>query len=295
MKPLKLFWWSPVRSVRLLKPEIETNLSSWRRLGAKTRRPFLNFGDELSPLIVESVSGRKVQWASPRAAEIVSVGSVLELAGRYPSSAAVWGTGLRAAPEPATAIRFVENLGNVLAVRGPRTRSALRLGDDVALGDPGLLAERLVKRQAPRHERKVFVPHFTTWNSREGLRLLGKASGRGFEIVPPSLPPMAVMAAIADASFVMSSSLHGVIVAHSLGVPTRLLEVGGRPGNEPDWKFMDYFASLGSDYGAEPWSVFDDAKALAGSMEHGTAKCEEIQDSARSLGSRLADVLKDAT
>lgn len=295
MRPIRLFWWSPTRSPRLLKPELETNLGAWVKLGASTRRPFLNFGDELAPLIVEAVSGRRVKWSPPGKADIVSVGSIFELAGRYPSSAAVWGTGLRGDPGAEVAALFLQNLGNVLAVRGPKTRSALSLDEETPLGDPGLLAERLVKRQIRRGERKVFVPHFTTWNSRGGMALLAKAEAQGFEIVRPSLAPMAVMESIAAASFVMSSSLHGLIVAHSLGVPARLLAVGGRPGREPDWKFMDYFDSIGTEFAVEAWTVFDDARALRQSVELGYSVCEEIYEKAQMLAWRLHSVLQDAT
>lgn len=295
MRSIRLFWWSPMRSPRLLKPELQTNLGAWMQLGAATRRPFLNFGDELSPLIVEAVSGRRVKWAAPREAEIVSVGSVLELAGRYPSSAAVWGTGLRGDPGTELAGRFRQNLGNVLAVRGPKTRTALSLSAETPIGDPGLLAYRLVDRERPSKERKVFVPHFTTWNSRAGLALLAKAKVGGFEIIQPSRSPLDVMRSIAGASFVMSSSLHGLIVAHSLGVPASLMAVGGKPGREPDWKFMDYFESIGADFAVEPWTVFDDTKLLKQTMERASSASEAIYSRAQSMGTKLAAALQDAT
>lgn len=295
MKPIRLFWWSPVRSPRLLKPELERNLGAWIRLGNATRRPFLNFGDELSPLIVSAVTGRRVEWATPARAELVSVGSVFELAGRYPSCAAVWGTGLRGEPDTAVSAKFLQNLGNVLAVRGPRTRAALSLSSETVLGDPGLLAYMLVSSGRATNKRKVFIPHFTTWNSREGLGLLGKARSQGFEVIEPSRPPIEVIRAVAGASFVISSSLHGVIVAHSLGIPASLLAVGGRAGHEPDWKFKDYFESIEATFSVEPWGVFNDEKLMERSIERASAAKQELQAKAQMLGTKLEAVLGDGS
>lgn len=294
MKPVRLFWWSPMRSPRLLKPELESNLSAWMRLGSSTRRPFRNFGDELSPLLVTAVSGRPVEWTPPRKADLVSVGSVFELAGKHPSGAAVWGTGLRGEPRADVATKVLQNLGEIVAVRGPRTREALSLAPQTPLGDPGLLSYLLVKPNTVLKSRRVFVPHFTTWNSREGRALLAKARSRGFDIIKPSLPPLEVLRCIAGANFVLSSSLHGVIVAHSLGVPASLLTVGGKAGQEPEWKFRDYFESIGASFEVEPWAILDDDKMLDDSAERALSMAEQLHSTAQILGTKLATVLKGA-
>jgi hypothetical protein len=292
MKPIRLFWWSPARSLRLIKPELETNMPAWMRLGAQTRRPFNNFGDELSPLLVKAITGREVRWAPPRNADLVSVGSVIELAGRFPSSAAVWGTGLRGEIDAATAEKFRTNLGPMLAVRGPGTRRCLGLGLETPLGDPGLLSDRIVSRKRRVSQRQLLIPHFTTWNSSKGRTFLARAKSRGFSILPPSLHPLEVLNAISEASFVLSSSLHGVIVAHSLGIPTRLLAVGGKPGQEPNWKYVDYFASIGAQYEVEPWTVISDDVLLALSTEKASVSRETIMYKCQELGSGLEKALR---
>ena len=37
-----------------------------------------NFGDALSPMIIERLSGRKVVWSHVRSSDLVSIGSLLE-------------------------------------------------------------------------------------------------------------------------------------------------------------------------------------------------------------------------
>jgi hypothetical protein len=49
---------------------------------------------------------------------------------------------------------------------------------------------------------------------------------------------------ITNSEFVVSSSLHGLIIADAFGIPNARLRISDRmPGG--DWKFMDYFSSVG--------------------------------------------------
>ncbi|WP_416377149.1 polysaccharide pyruvyl transferase family protein [Arthrobacter sp. CDRTa11] len=208
-----------------------------------------NFGDELSPLVLRYVSGRSVRWAPPHRAEVVSVGSILEYVNRRTTNQPwIWGTGLRAEADPAALPRIAGDSDRVLAVRGPLSRQSLRLAPDLAIGDPGVFAPEISRFKGLRRSGTLFIPHFRTWSTRSGRSLLKEAESLGYTIGNPSLHPIEMMSLIARADFVLSSSLHGVIVAHSLGVPVQLVTIPASGRNEPAFKYNDYFQSIGVNF-----------------------------------------------
>ena len=247
MSALRLYWWSPQRSLRRLAPEIKHNSVAWMHLAKLTGRPLKNFGDELSPVILEAVTGRPVVWSPAHRADIIGIGSIFELASQMPTSAAVWGTGIRGPFTETQAELLRSRVGPILAIRGPRSRSELRLPASTPIGDPGLLSPMLVDANRRQTNETIVIPHFSAWNSAEGRRRLARLETSGMSIVPPSLAPLEVLQRISRARFVVSSSLHGVIVAHSLGVPTQLLINTSTSNPEPLFKYEDYFASLNSE------------------------------------------------
>lgn len=247
MKALKLFWWAPGRNPRLAWWELKANPGVWLRLGIRTGRIATNFGDELSRHVVEAATGRRVVWSRPESAELVAVGSVLGLYAAFGSGAAVWGTGIR---EPLTAEdgeRLRSRLGPILAVRGLHTRDALGLSHSQALGDPGVLAPLFARASGKAHKRPLVIPHFRAWASPSGRQLLKRVSAAGLDIAEPTLYPKEMINRIADSSLVLTSSLHGLILGHSLGVPTQLVSWNTDGVAEPDFKYADYFSSIGED------------------------------------------------
>ncbi len=61
-------------------------------------------------------------------------------------------------------------------------------------------------------------------------------------IVFPSEPWEQVMEKILGSKFVISSSLHGIVVAEAYGIPARLLRL---TDNEPMFKYYDYYLGTG--------------------------------------------------
>jgi pyruvyltransferase len=81
-----------------------------------------------------------------------------------------------------------------------------------------------------------------------------------------------VLTRIANSELVVGSSLHGIVIAESFGVPARLV----RPGAEPLFKYEDYYTGTGRsgfapadsvasaiEAGGEPPAVLDPALAAA--------------------------------
>lgn len=245
MTAIKLFWWSPVKSLRLAVPEVRGNPGVWLRLATQTRRIGRNFGDELSPLILEAATGRKVVWASPSRAEVIAIGSILDLYANCAKGATVWGSGLRGSIAESERQRIRERFGHILAVRGPDTAQSLGISSGSVTGDPGVLIPMLLGPRAAVARRKVSViPHFRTWASKTGRSQLAECKKLGFDILAPTLPPIVLANRVRDSSLVMSSSLHGLIFAHALGVPAQLISIEQSEHQEPDFKYSDYLQSV---------------------------------------------------
>jgi hypothetical protein len=79
-------------------------------------------------------------------------------------------------------------------------------------------------------------------------------------------PPADVVGAIAGCDFVLSSSLHGLVVADSFGIPNAWLRVSDRQRGE-GFKYRDYYAAFGLEAG-EPWEPGERVPTLADLVAH---------------------------
>lgn len=202
-----------------------------------------NFGDELSCDAVRYCSGQDVEHAKIPRAHLVAVGSLLNMTAKVLNNQTqkrihVWGSGLM---HPAVLSHF----GNRLithSVRGPLTRSALGLEQqELPLGDAGLLASRMYATDSEKRYAIGLLPHHTQDDDPRIAALA--ASLPDCTIISANQQPEPVARAIAECDFVISSSLHGLIVADSLGVPNRWLSLGAlHKGGY--FKFYDYFLSI---------------------------------------------------
>lgn len=198
---------------------------SWR----SKKAGMTNFGDELGPEILNRLGypTRRVPLAD---AQIITAGSILQRALRTAKDdLIVWGAGL---------IRENNDLPQrpfqYAAVRGRLTATTLGLSEKVALGDPGILASKLWKK--PRFRRGVgVVPHYTDKHSYPWAD----------KVIDVRDPVSKVINDIASCSTIISSSLHGVIIAQSFGIPAMRLPresvIGG------DFKWADYQTALETD------------------------------------------------
>lgn len=187
-----------------------------------------NFGDRLGPTLLASY-GVPAEWAPPLEAEIVTAGSVLS---KFPAtwSGTVLGTGLI---EPA--MRRTLQRARILAVRGALTRDACALPPTTVLGDPGILAPDLLggPRVVPVDAYTAIVPHYVDRRMAER-----HPRARVVDILDDAAD---VIAAIAGASLVYTSSLHALIAADALGVP-HVLELAATIGGLH--KFNDYASAF---------------------------------------------------
>jgi len=215
MKPIPLYWW----------------------------RGEPNFGDAMSPWIVEQILGSAVCWSTD-AGKLVGLGSVLWSAKH---GDVVWGTGLhpftnRWWPNWSPAgVRF-------LAVRGPITRDYVlaRGGDCPAVyGDPGELLPYFHPPHTTARKGIGAIPHIY---DTAGQRFAGERPEA--VLIDPRRPWPEVVERIAACGAIWSSSLHGIIVAEAFSIPAIWTECG-----EGRLKYRDYYAASGrADVKPVAWS-----------------------------------------
>ncbi len=152
-----------------------------------------------------------------------------------------WGCGLRRADGLSKL-----NLSRVeiLSVRGPLTRSALRLGSMVPMGDPGLLLPALYDPQlaSATRDASVIVPHFHDQRSDEEL-----LTATGCDVVlRPNVPNnLEAIERFIDqlvaAKFLLTGSLHAAVAAVAYGKPFAFWDSGNI---DLPFKWQDFAASL---------------------------------------------------
>lgn len=199
-----------------------------------------NFGDALNPLLLERFADLKVEWGTISHSQIVSVGSVLE---HVPPlwDGVIVGAG-----------RLVENsilhlhgyrsgiTAKILSLRGPLTARAFPKVE--LLGDPGILADELVGPQEKQWDLGI-VPHFSDTELVPKFQALIPA-GHSIRVIHPGQDPLTVLREIGACHRIVTSSLHGMIVADAFGIPRRV-EISPKLSKDGgDFKFRDYSASI---------------------------------------------------
>lgn len=194
-----------------------------------------NFGDAVAPLLIKRFSNINVEWGSTSDATVASVGSILE---HLPPSwdGYIIGSGkLKSTSSP----RFLQ--ARILALRGPL--SAQGISGDYALGDPGILADELVGPQEKIWDLGI-VPH---WRDTElAPRFLRLVRTGEIKVIDPRGDPLTVIKQIGSCKRIVTSSLHGMIVADAFGGIPRRVEISPALNKEGgNFKFRDYSASIG--------------------------------------------------
>jgi hypothetical protein len=143
------------------------------------------------------------------------------------------------------------------------------LGFDVPpiYGDPAILLPLVY---APRIEQKfdlALIPHYTHF--RFASENLKNHPAQIIDLL--NINPLEVVDQILACKMVLSSSLHGLIAAHTYGIPALWVNFGDISWYGDNIKFQDYFASVGIDC-YEPIELSEemlrDYKSLFEKYEH---------------------------
>lgn len=214
-----------------------------------------NFGDELGPALIEEFSGRKVQYKDiginridrlkavlkldlkkvntiyfPHQKVFSSIGSILSW---LPKGTIVWGSGFMNSNE-----KFKG--GKILAVRGKLTERLLKLQGhklELIYGDPALLLPLWIKPEKFKKYKLGIIPH---WSEYEYFKDTYGEQHHVIDLRSNNIKD--ILSEITSCEYILSSSLHGIIVAHSYQIPALWIKHGniGTDG----FKFHDYFSSV---------------------------------------------------
>lgn len=230
-----------------------------------------NLGDIINPYIIERLNGRPPRFVA-KGERLLAVGSIIKFAD---AEATVYGAGAsREATEVSPQARFC-------AVRGPLTRQiVLASGANCpeVYGDLAWLLPRLyAPAVAKRHRLGLILHHVHEDLPARIGRGVHQISIRrcGYAQIEKFIREMLSCEAI------ISTSLHGVIIAHAYGIPVRFATSSGSAGQiaGDGLKFQDYFLSVGRDC-PEPldlWPLQEITTELAASCVDNPARPIDVE------------------
>jgi hypothetical protein len=111
---------------------------------------------------------------------------------------------------------------------------------DVVLGDPGLLVRRIFPHLPREKKYDVgIICHLHDVNSPHAANI--RIGGKSLKMIDVLCPTEQFLREMMECRFILSSSLHGVICADSLGIPNKAVVLSGNvEGN--GYKFEDYYS-----------------------------------------------------
>lgn len=262
---IRLFWWNEIK------------------MQGKSKE---NYGDLLGKYLVEKISQKKVIWAKPSKFSLydffspiyVTIGSILT---NVNSKCIVWGSGIVSKDYPIKKAKF-------LAVRGPQTRKhLLKQGYEVpeVYGDPALLLPKFYNPKIKKEYAIGIIPHYSDFNrvkdfykNEDSILLIDLMTNNIEKTTDDFL----------KCKKIVSSSLHGLIVAHAYGIPAVWQKFSGDIFGD-DIKYQDYFESVGiAPY--KPEIVSDKMKLEVLDLLFSQMDARPRQENIEEICSKLMDV-----
>lgn len=197
-----------------------------------------NWGDALSPLLVEALSGRSaVHVDGLHHDRYLAIGSIL---GGANERAEVWGSGyIRAGEKTAHPPRAIH------AVRGPLTRKTLLdQGIDCpeVYGDPALLLPMFYNPCVEKKYALGLIPHYV---DKEHPVVQKCRNDPHILVIDIEDALDRFVVGVKSCDVIVSSSLHGLICADAFGIPNVWIQLSNNVLGGM-FKFQDYRASVGA-------------------------------------------------
>lgn len=232
MKLIKLVYWNALNLGDLLSPYIVSKLSSlpvkhkgFYFLGIRGQLDLL-FGFLKGRISIKELSETLFFFER----NLLAVGSVISCGNKR---SIVWGSGF---------MNWNESFrgGKVLAVRGKLTNEKLiKMGFKGChvFGDPALLLPLFVPSAAHKTCDIALIPH---WREVEFFQ---KEYGRKYKILDIRTTDVEkFVSELTSCHYVLSTSLHGIILSHAYGIPALWIKQGYI--DTDGFKFYDYFSSV---------------------------------------------------
>lgn len=217
---LRVFWWNE------------------RKIQNKQKE---NYGDLLGSYLVEKISNKKVVWVKPSTFSVynwispiyVTIGSILT---HVTKNCIVWGSGI-------ISKEFTIKKATFLAIRGPQTRRfLLKQGFSVpkVYGDPALLLPNYYNPITKKIYKYGIIPHYNDMKVVQKW-YLGRKEIHIIDMMTNDIE--AKTKEILACEKIISSSLHGLIVAHAYKIPAVWQKFSDEVFGD-DIKYCDYLESV---------------------------------------------------
>ena len=218
---IRLYWWSEIY-IQKKKKE--------------------NYGDLLGKYLAEKISGKKVQWLRANKFYFknlwqpvyVTIGSILEHIGTH---CTVWGSGIISRDAQVAGATF-------LAVRGPLSRKRLQelnYNCPAVYGDPALLLPLYYHPKTEKKYKLGVIPHINDYEVvKEWYQNMEQVKVIHFRTNDVEQTTDEIL----SCEYILSSSLHGVIVAHAYQTPAVQVRFSNNIHGD-GVKYHDYFLSVG--------------------------------------------------
>jgi hypothetical protein len=175
-------------------------------------------------------------------------------------------------------------------VRGRLTAERIGAREGVALGDPGILIGRRVRRPATRWDVGL-VPHFTH-RSNAAFQALAETPGLRVRLIDVRRTAARTVREIGACAAIVTTSLHGLVTADAFGVPAVWTSLEP-PLSGGTFKFLDYESVVTPN--ASRFAAFDErmslTELLAFAAQAPRATIESASDGLEAAIARLPEVL----
>lgn len=218
-----------------------------------------NMGDILNKNIIEKLFGYDVVRKNYLFGEVSGIGSGLgnytlegslfkkiakKISNIISPTVYIWGTGFVRYKD--IDCKLYKKNTNFCAVRGELSKKRIEklVGKkmDIPTGDAGILASYLLDKLPKKKYSVGIIAHYKEKDEKVFSDLLNKFENSTFIDVQDT--PLNVTKKIAECETIISSSLHGLIIADSLGVPNvHIIVTDNLLGD--GFKFDDYYSAYG--------------------------------------------------
>lgn len=198
-----------------------------------------NFGDVLNFYLIHKLTGLRIieirsEYYNKK--NFLFIGSILQRCNR---NSIVWGSGFISKES-----KCIVKPKIVYSVRGPLTRELL-IEQDVECpkiyGDPALLLPLIYKSNLKKKYKIGVIPHYVDKNNT----WLKKIKNKTLKIIDIQNQNIeGFIDSVCECEIIISSSLHGIIVSDTYGIPSLWVEFSKNVKGD-GFKFRDYYMSVG--------------------------------------------------
>lgn len=211
---------------------------------ANSEETRFNFGDAINPDLFQKISHKRIIYYKNvfkifKTPTFLFIGSNLD--NLNTKKTIICGSGFKSSNSG-----ILKKPLKVIAVRGPLTQKKLQsLGIECPdiFCDPGLLVSDFYPIQIEKKYKVGVIAHYVDKEILEKLPILNE--NLSYKILNIENSPSEFIREVNECETIISSSLHGIITAHSYKIPATWVKLSDKVlgGN---FKFNDYYESVGA-------------------------------------------------